>query len=1239
MQYIIPTYNYFALLDDPIEFVPPDPPLSHLQDDRVILPGIPRTKVNIPSDSLFDKNVPISSAPHTPTIQGFSDGGCLDQKDMSAGWWIIIDRKIVEAKGELIDYKMASNNVAEYFGLIRCLESTLDRGFDRLAMNMDSLLVVQQVLGNWQCRNPILLELLQYVRSLSDQLVSFSIQHTLREGNSVADSLCNTAFDGFVGSKLEWISTLDLDTALHESTLGMEALSTADLSVQWIEWKGLVMEELKSFGPMIRNALIPDLPDFPVLPSPSITPPKDITPIASDANLRWPYVIDCLALSEMRKLALEGNVPWNEQCYQIAEPTPNQYGIQVIPYPVLDAEFTTLILEGIKWDLPRLIRAWRGQTPTDSRPNKALDFSRIDSSTVGYSERDNLKDLINHGYALHWKEPYVGVRPLPRNHLSAEDNSEIMGAMILKNYKKGRLMVMNAQKVADHVPSFASSPYGCVAKANKPLTLTCRPIHNQSAPSGRSINEGLDASLRPDATWAGASAIADRILEATSLYGAGTLRAMVTDITDAFLNVGLVDRDVQINGGILPHSDIATLATSCVFGNCESPAAFKILNCVPHIHRQSGSIINGINTPFDVRFYVDDGNAIEPNVGSRLVDAEASLRKTIHDVFGPGSIQEEKTSEWSAVFPSLGYFWNLQAGTVSIPEEKLLRVKSEIHRFSGLQSASITEFRSLVGKLRHISTCCKPAGSLMQLLGAGLSSHKVSSGKQQRTITNSMRTELTWWSTFLTPERFHNLPVEWLGKRNNKIDVWVHCYSETNIGVWLIDHKEGSWHFTPWSTSLIVTVLTALQDSLGAHPTPVRMQHTRIIINECSLAKLINQGSSPITQVQHLFKKLGSWQLDNRHRITATTPTWEDSPLLSLSGCHFHPYTNPLLLQISQPQSTERYSCQKLSLGRLPPSPTVRDLPTDAPLDTGFYSAQKSTYPPSGSTSWFLTSRRWSWLGLPSTVESSEITKKVRATNTPHIRIKRQQSSGPTAITETPSLTSPVRHSCSWRPPIVAIRTTRNQCSPVPPKCCSAAILISSTPKAVHSHGASSPSSISSSVEVGSSGLPITHVMDSIKPCVTTASSGTTLSYKTVKVNQYISPSQAKYIKFKLPLITPKPTSRVGVIQSRLDHLAIPFSARSVPPSWPCEPVHPGKPRNQPIPFQVESKLLSSRLSSNVQQKKKASTPIESPDTPFGLDTPQPCLRQDMMSSLSASPVDGPVKLWLDTPASLVGCY
>lgn len=62
-------------------------------------------------------------------------------------------------------------------------------------------------------------------------------------------------------------------------------------------------------------------------------------------------------------------------------------------------------------------------------------------------------------------------------------------------------------------------------------------IHDQSYSRGFSLNDSFDQSARPDATWQGASGIADRIVAAATQYGAATLYGYTTDIKDAFYNV------------------------------------------------------------------------------------------------------------------------------------------------------------------------------------------------------------------------------------------------------------------------------------------------------------------------------------------------------------------------------------------------------------------------------------------------------------------------------------------------------------------------------------------------------------------------------------------------------------------------------------------------------------------------------------------------------------------------------
>jgi ribonuclease HI len=60
---------------------------------------------------------------------------------------------------------------------------------------MDSLLIVNQIKGLFKVKNPGLLPKYQQVRGLLSRLSKWSISHTYREGNSLADSLVNEALD------------------------------------------------------------------------------------------------------------------------------------------------------------------------------------------------------------------------------------------------------------------------------------------------------------------------------------------------------------------------------------------------------------------------------------------------------------------------------------------------------------------------------------------------------------------------------------------------------------------------------------------------------------------------------------------------------------------------------------------------------------------------------------------------------------------------------------------------------------------------------------------------------------------------------------------------------------------------------------------------------------------------------------------------------------------------------------
>jgi ribonuclease HI len=78
-----------------------------------------------------------------------------------------------------------------------------DEGADELEVVSDSLLLVQQMLGNYRVKHPNLVPLFQKAKSMVRHFRRFSIRHTLRAGNKEADRLANLAVDRADGRWIE----------------------------------------------------------------------------------------------------------------------------------------------------------------------------------------------------------------------------------------------------------------------------------------------------------------------------------------------------------------------------------------------------------------------------------------------------------------------------------------------------------------------------------------------------------------------------------------------------------------------------------------------------------------------------------------------------------------------------------------------------------------------------------------------------------------------------------------------------------------------------------------------------------------------------------------------------------------------------------------------------------------------------------------------------------------------------
>ena len=92
-----------------------------------------------------------------------------------------------------------TNNVAEYTGLIEALAAALELSATTVDVRMDSKLVIEQMSGRWQIKNPGLRPLAARAAALAGRFETVTYEWIPRERNRAADALANRAMDEQAG--------------------------------------------------------------------------------------------------------------------------------------------------------------------------------------------------------------------------------------------------------------------------------------------------------------------------------------------------------------------------------------------------------------------------------------------------------------------------------------------------------------------------------------------------------------------------------------------------------------------------------------------------------------------------------------------------------------------------------------------------------------------------------------------------------------------------------------------------------------------------------------------------------------------------------------------------------------------------------------------------------------------------------------------------------------------------------
>jgi ribonuclease HI len=128
-------------------------------------------------------------------IVAYIDGGARGNPG-PAGYGVRIetaDGRLIEEFSESIG--VATNNVAEYRGLLAALEWARRHHRSAVHVRSDSQLLVQQMLGNYKVKNAGLQPLHARARLLAADIGKVTFEHVGRASNAHADRLANTAMD------------------------------------------------------------------------------------------------------------------------------------------------------------------------------------------------------------------------------------------------------------------------------------------------------------------------------------------------------------------------------------------------------------------------------------------------------------------------------------------------------------------------------------------------------------------------------------------------------------------------------------------------------------------------------------------------------------------------------------------------------------------------------------------------------------------------------------------------------------------------------------------------------------------------------------------------------------------------------------------------------------------------------------------------------------------------------------
>ena len=259
-----------------------------------------------------------------------------------------------------------------------------------------------------------------------------------------------------------------------------------------------------------------------------------------------------------------------------------------------------------------------------------------------------------------------------------------------------------------------------------------RVIIDLSWPQGCSVNSGIDKNSYLGTDFALTFPSVDHITaELTRLGSAAHLYKI--DVSRAFRHVKLDPSDYDLLG--LLWNDVTFIDTCLPFGARHGTQIFqRISDAVRYGLRQRGHCV--IN-------YVDDFVGVgTPSVASASYDCLLELLRRLGL-----DVSKKKLCPPSTKAVCLGVEIDTVACTISVPPDKLQRIRHMVDAWGNRRFCSVRQLQSLLGHLMYIQKCVKPSryfvNRILELLRSNYDAHSV-------TLTQDFKRDIRWFKAFLT---------------------------------------------------------------------------------------------------------------------------------------------------------------------------------------------------------------------------------------------------------------------------------------------------------------------------------------------------------------------------------------------------------------------------------------------------------------------------------------------------------